>query len=1624
MKNIYLLIFLFLTLECQAQNFGWITPNQVYLKMYIVQDGVYRIDKNDFTNAGISTASIDPRTVKVYYKGNQIPIFFNGENDGVFNDSDWFDFYGQRNYGGLTNTYTVENVVSYITDEYYNLYSDTSAYWIGWGGANGLRFTDYLYSISTPYPDNYFMKKLHFETDAVYSLGIQDNSGQDYRYFMNDKFEGEGWYWKMMLFQNLHTQTFNLSKLQTSAPTGKFKIFMQPNSYSTTISKEHCVAVKLNNNLIDTIKSEDLNRIDTTESFANSFFVNGINTLSIRYAPPAAFGGSAQIYLDNFDIFYPSKFQFDSNEVYFSNLTTDTSSKLFSISGYNPSNPLVIYDYKYGYRITNYSVIGDVISFTGKSDGSYRIINKSVTLKPLRMKQKSVPNLVSNSTGADYIVIYNKLFESQAEQLRAFRNSNDGYRSFKAEIEDIYDIFNYGMEDPVAIRYFMKNVYNTWATPKVSYLCLLGRGSTDPKGINNPQPYYQNFIPLYGNPPTDGYFANFNFNSFTYYKQIAVGRLPAYTVQEAQDMVNKTINYATTPLDRWTKVSAFISGGYTRSDQVQDASRAEYFVTNYALPPPFSNFVKRIYLTDTSGAITYNYKDSVANTINSGAGLVTYVGHSGNTYWDFAFDDPTVLNNGNKLPLVISMTCFTGKFSEPSWRGYGEKFLYYSGKGAVGFISTTGWSFSNSGTSYADWCLNAITHQNIRRFGDIVKFASVSMAPDSSSFPVRNTINCYNLIGDPATKYIQPSFPEFDINQQDFSISNSQPGLRENISLKVYPKNLGNFADSCKMRFQLLKNQIPVYSKDTILRAFGYIDTINYFFHLDTTGNYGAKITLDPDNWYPTDSKLNNVSSIPIIPKTLTCVPLKPYDNQVIYNDTAFIEGVNPQIDLTHNTIKIILQVDTSSSFNSPLLRTYFNNSPSGVSTKFAVPLTLLDTNAIYLWRFNCIINNQDSTGWNTPRRLSYGIASKNMNEFIDSNITIRKSGMNNFSLYELNSTIWNDNNSIRLNTFKGNIFVSSYGGNPWDPSYIYLNSNAYYFLNTINFGGLFIGKISKTDGRLLDLTHIYMMSTVSNDSIVNYLGTFDTTQILVALKLIPININTNLNSAARNAFKTFGSTKIDSVNFLSWATWSFISYYNPPNNIVSETYNSGYNPSSSIMNPDFRYVNGSISNTIGPADSWKNFSWLSVLYPKTNVKFDVFGINRASQQIKIASDLTSSNLVSLDTVNAFTYPYLSLVSKLNIDTSSVTKDLFIGGIPSPLLKSVNAKFVATPDLAVNYSSLIRSDSIITDKDSIGVFVSYSNIGYRKCYGTVSNWYFYRNNDKVIIKSDTNHMSLAVDSSASWKTYLKFSGLTLPIRRFNEPVLINFEVLPLSNQNELYTFNNTASFPVIIKSSVSSVALNLFADGVKIQSGDYVKKSPELTFTYESNEHPEIPLNDTTLFKVFVNNILINYSSSQKYNVAEANKKSRADKFENTKQIINSQMSLQPQLYDGKNQINILHRFQIDQPFDSTNYIVEVSNELQIKDLNNFPNPMKNQTVFMFNLSGLDVVSCKVKIYTVAGRLIKTINSSVNIGFNQIFWDGRDDDGDNIANGVYFYKVIVDGEGKTETNIQKLVVLK
>ena len=86
---------------------------------------------------------------------------------------------------------------------------------------------------------------------------------------------------------------------------------------------------------------------------------------------------------------------------------------------------------------------------------------------------------------------------------------------------------------------------------------------------------------------------------------------------------------------------------------------------------------------------------------------------------------------------------------------------------------------------------------------------------------------------------------------------------------------------------------------------------------------------------------------------------------------------------------------------------------------------------------------------------------------------------------------------------------------------------------------------------------------------------------------------------------------------------------------------------------------------------------------------------------------------------------------------------------------------------------------------------------------------------------------------------------------------------------------------------------------------------------------------------------------------------------------------------------------------------------------------MQTKSTFTYHLFNDNTAEVNIKIYTIAGRLIKTIYAaSGDVGYNETFWDGRDSNNETIANGVYFYKITAKDGKKTTELIERLVMMR
>jgi hypothetical protein len=252
-------------------------------------------------------------------------------------------------------------------------------------------------------------------------------------------------------------------------------------------------------------------------------------------------------------------------------------------------------------------------------------------------------------------------------------------------------------------------------------------------------------------------------------------------------------------------------------------------------------------------------------------------------------------------------------------------------------------------------------------------------------------------------------------------------------------------------------------------------------------------------------------------------------------------------------------------------------------------------------------------------------------------------------------------------------------------------------------------------------------------------------------------------------------------------------------------------------------------------------------------------------------------------------------------------------------------------------------------------------------------------------------------------------------------LLFENEIRVLGNQKkrEYFYFNNLIDNQFFVARDSVRPLFNITFDGVEIIDGDIVSSQPEVVITLED----ESPLAIDTSYFTLVHT----YDKKTKIlRFANSDVEFSYTPYPESRAIV----TWTPELGDGDHILEVLAKDASGNFFDSTSSRTKFSvfTENDITDIYNYPNPFKDETHFTFLLKGTEKPNeINIKIYTIAGRLIWDYNvppSELITNFNKIRWNGRDQDGDEISNGVYFYKVIAKFPDKTKTITQKLAKVK
>ncbi len=258
----------------------------------------------------------------------------------------------------------------------------------------------------------------------------------------------------------------------------------------------------------------------------------------------------------------------------------------------------------------------------------------------------------------DYVVVTHPDFKEQAEALARWHEEMDGYRTLVITTQEVYDAFSSGVQDPSAIRLFMKNLYENASSieNRPKYLLLFGAVSYDYKNLLGTN---SNFVPTLAPSAEEmriekrGWLGDDNFaylepdegyqnDYFRGDMDIAVGRLPVRTVRQAEDMLEKIKVYGGLDYMRTTQ-NPMKEGnfGLWRNEITFVASKG--FVGEAEREAYFSRAVSRFYQGVNMHKIYQNATDSlpqiqvtrkkITDCFNNGNLFVGYYGHATPEAW-------------------------------------------------------------------------------------------------------------------------------------------------------------------------------------------------------------------------------------------------------------------------------------------------------------------------------------------------------------------------------------------------------------------------------------------------------------------------------------------------------------------------------------------------------------------------------------------------------------------------------------------------------------------------------------------------------------------------------------------------------------------------------------------------------------------------------------------------------------------------------------------------------------------------------------------------------------------------------------------------------------------------------
>ena len=696
--------------------------NGSWYRIDVEQTGVYRLDRRWFVDAGIDAAAIDPRTIRMFGNGGreripelhgdrpdplqEIAIEVFGGDDGSFDEGDFVQFYGQ----GLSGFAWNEGTRRY--DHYIHRFDDANSYLMTFGGEAGKRIAGRpSLTESGAYEPQWFTGR-EFVEEEVTNL-------------MNS---GKLWVGKRLVPDaGSAAAAVYTRKLHGLVPGQPVRYRMRvassaevTNSFSVRADDTPLGVISMG--VVDFgSETGDMAKLSSIREFTGEGNLpDSRSTLTITYsATPAerARGG----YVDWVEWQYARRFEPLDNELLFS--APDTTAVIrFVLNGFTTSDILIydISDYTNVYRILDAQISGGTVRFQARNtEGSPRQF-LAVAAPALKTAAGAValPNSpLQASSGAENLIITHSTLVPAAERLKAHRErgGEDFISSMVVSVETIYNEFNSGVTDPTAIRDFLAWAMDNWST-QPRYVLFFGDGHYDYRNYSTDEPI---LVPVWETENSFNRIASYTSDDF--YAQVvgtdsrvdlATGRIPAQTLEEANAVVDKIIRYETSPdFAPWKNRVTFVADdGWTAFRDTDTRQHTQQSETLAQLIPDDME-QKKIYIVSYRTEITTQGRSKpdafagIIEQINEGSLVVNYTGHGAHDIWAHErifVSDVTIpqLDNADRLTFVSAATCTFGLYDAPGVRSGTELMLLKPDGGAIGGLSAPRVVFSTENSAF------------------------------------------------------------------------------------------------------------------------------------------------------------------------------------------------------------------------------------------------------------------------------------------------------------------------------------------------------------------------------------------------------------------------------------------------------------------------------------------------------------------------------------------------------------------------------------------------------------------------------------------------------------------------------------------------------------------------------------------------------------------------------------------------------------------------------------------------------------------------------------------------------------------------------------------------------------